>query len=331
MFDYVTQVFHDVVIWESILLFLFIIFTTREVFQLKRLIKVFEQLNPIHPEEDDKRDAKPDAKSVFPVNEEPELKPDKKINAQKYEQGDNDNGSEGSDDISIMPLNSDPNIGRNVNLGSHDDECLTPKFPKKTRTFLMLDFNDNNLDDLEELEALIEKSIPGRSLLVYALDWATVLMVLGLLILRAVYILSARGLHEKIIDLEEEHQYSDSISDIDARFDEIQTLMSAQRLLLMIVMFVGVSQFFRFLSFDSRLAIVADTLTHSARDLFPVLCIFIIVLMGYAVLGSAAFGQDVESWSTVPGAMLNLMVFIVGEYGTYMESKYVHAVFSNIL
>jgi hypothetical protein len=153
------------------------------------------------------------------------------------------------------------------------------------------------------------------------LDWLTVLIVMCLLVLRVRYFQTARQLHELFLELGEQHNYSDHMADIIARFGSLDDLMGSQRLLLMLVMFMGMTQFFRYLSFDSRLGIVADTVLHSARDLLPVLFIFVVVLMGYSVLGAAIFGHNVESWSTVGGSMLNLMIFIVGEYGTYMESK----------
>ena len=184
-----------------------------------------------------------------------------------------------------------------------------------------IDFNENGVDDLEELEALIEEAMPDKSVVANLLDWLTVAIVLALLILRAEYVATARRLHELFLDLAEEHGYSSHMTDIVSRFDSLDRLLDTQRLLLMLVMFTGMTQFFRYLSFDSRLGIVAETVLCSARDLLPVLLIFVIVLGGYSVLGAALFGHSVASWATVGGSMLNLMIFIVGEYGTYMDSK----------
>jgi hypothetical protein len=312
------QLFRDIYVWECILLLLFVGFTIREIFQLIMLGWKKRRLNTVQPVEH--------VSGRSSSNKSIEITQELKNATVPPLQIESDKNSDLNPDVVASDFNR--NKSREDDVGGCEVEV---KKPNEYRTISnsssigKIDFNNNGEDDWDELEQLVEDAIPDKSIVANFLDWATVGIICSLLGLRFDYIRTSRRLHEYFLDLSEEHSFSDGMARIMNGFDNLNGLVETQRLLLMMVMFVGMTQFFRYLSFDSRLGIVAETILHSAADLLPVLFIFVIILVGYSVLGSAIFGQEVESWSTVGGSMLNLMIFIVGEYGSYFESEYEHS------
>jgi len=298
-------IFQDVLIWESVLLFLFAFFTIREFLQLVEYTKQKKKLTAVQPVPERGNSSSEIAhEGALSYVSPPTPVPVLQIESDKNLGPEADDGG-----------------GHNLERSEHGDKNKPDDYRSVSSSGFIdnIDLNNNGKDDLEELEQLAAEGVPDKSVIGNVLDWITVGIVSGLLGLRYDYISTARRLHELILDLSEQHNYSDRMTLIVSSFDSISSLVATQRLLLMLVMFVGMTQFFRYLSFDSRLGIVAETVLHSIEDLLPVLFIFVFILMGYSVLGASIFGQDVESWSTVGSSMLNLMIFIVGEYGTYFE------------
>lgn len=271
--------FKDAVVWECITLLLYVIFTTRECYQLFQYIRKKHQENSIVPES-------------------PLDSPDKMTTV-----------------VATPNHRSMPLLQIESDKSGEQQESV--RMSQESSGFC--DFNQNNIDDFEEIEKLLEDTIPDKNCFMNILDWITIATLLCLMVLRYVYIRKSRALHQLLLDLTGEHTFSARLTDVVTSFHELSSYQSVQTVLLMLVMFVGLAQFFRYLSFDSRFGIVAETIIDSAKDLLHVLFIFIVVLLGYAVLGTSLFGHEIESWDSVGDSMLNLVIFIVGEYGAYLE------------
>jgi hypothetical protein len=321
------QVFQDVFVWECILLFLFVAFTIREIYQLAMYCREKKKTRAVRPADE--------SSSGNPASERRvrgEERPDKPPLSAPILQIERDKESlllteeepcehpHPHPHPSPLPHSSHSSALDSPPPPDKSDECRAA-LRQSSAEDLSCTGADGEDDWGEELEQRVEEAMPDKSAVGNVLDWVTVLIVLSLLGLRAHYITTARLLHELALALAEEHNYSEHLGDLLSRFDSLQRLQEWQRLLCMLVMFVGMTQFFRYLSFDSRLGIVAATVLDSALVLLPVLFIFVIVLVGYSVLGAALFGHEVEAWATVSSSMLNLIIFIVGEYGSYFESK----------
>ena len=300
------------VVWESILLCIFFLFTAREICQL---ITYFKKKNS--------------TTAIQPLNSTAEH------NVEVVSVVRKDNNHLESPNKPILRIEKDKNLSnddRDANGRHLREEGIEDSYAKedgyrtisKENTIGHIDLDRDGVDDLEELERMLEEAIPDSNTMGSVLDWISIVIIVLLLSLRLRYVETAQELHTLFLGSAENHDYSDNMTDIIMKFDKLDKYTSMQHFLLMIVMFVAMSQFFRYVSFNSRLGIVANTMVDSAKDLLPVLFIFIIVLTGYSVLGCAVYGHDIESWSTVSGSMLNLMIFIVGEYGSYFDSKSIH-------
>ncbi|KAJ9467940.1 Polycystin-2 [Diplonema papillatum] len=81
--------------------------------------------------------------------------------------------------------------------------------------------------------------------------------------------------------------------------------------------FVGITVFlawirlFRFLQYNSRLGVLSDTVNHAKGDLIAMFAIFLIVLIGYGIGGSALYGVDHENFSSTWNSMSYLLRLLI--------------------
>jgi len=66
---------------------------------------------------------------------------------------------------------------------------------------------------------------------------------------------------------------------------------------------------------------VTRTLTLAAADLFHFFVLFFIIFFGYAIMGYLVFGNAIETFSTVPDAIMTCFEFLLGEIGVNGELK----------
>jgi len=97
--------------------------------------------------------------------------------------------------------------------------------------------------------------------------------------------------------------------------------VSSVRVISLCIVMLGLVQFFRYLSFDRRFAIVTVTIKASFVDLIPVLAIFGVVCMSYAVMGTAIYGQDLVDFADVGSSLSSLFLMILGKFDGYHNSE----------
>jgi hypothetical protein len=105
--------------------------------------------------------------------------------------------------------------------------------------------------------------------------------------------------------------------------EELDVIVANMRIISLFVVVIGLIQFFRYLSFDRRFGIVTDTIMTSFRDLIPVLIIFSVVCISYAVLGAAIYGQDLIAFQSIGASMSSLFLMILGQFDGYYDSEYI--------
>lgn len=77
----------------------------------------------------------------------------------------------------------------------------------------------------------------------------------------------------------------------------------------------------KLMHFQPRLGVVTRTLTLAAADLFHFFVLFFIIFFGYAIMGYLVFGNAIETFSTVPDAIMTCFEFLLGEIGVNGELK----------
>ena len=183
----------------------------------------------------------------------------------------------------------------------------------------MNDMNGNGIDDAEELLELVDEYLPDAAGMLDILDWLTIGLVALSIYYRIDYVNKTATLHELFKDLAEEGNYHEEMTDIITRFSEIDDNLTIMNVLVMILVFFGILQFFRYLSFDKRLGIVTATIKESMGSLLPVLLIFLVVMFAYAVLGTVMYGAHLNSWSNIGKSVSQLFLLILGEFGSYFD------------
>lgn len=97
----------------------------------------------------------------------------------------------------------------------------------------------------------------------------------------------------------------------------VSTLVS----LCLSVLFIALTQFFSYLTFDKRFGLVTATLVKAVHDIVPMLIILLSVLFTYSVLGCVIYGQNIEDFASVGESMSTLLIIMLGEVNAYDESK----------
>ena len=170
-----------------------------------------------------------------------------------------------------------------------------------------------------ELSTIMSEYLPDQSRLGNVLDWITILVLILGLAYRLHTIRGTADAHEYMVSLHGE--YDDHIETIIEKFERIGSNAQAVRFISLVAVFVGLMQFFRYLSYDARLGIVTSTIQHSSRDLLPVLFIFLVVLVSYGILGTEIYGDRMSDWSNLGNSLATLFLVMLGENGPYFESK----------
>jgi hypothetical protein len=194
----------------------------------------------------------------------------------------------------------------------------------------MHDLNHNGIDDAEELMEFVDELLPDSAGMLDILDWVTIGLVCVAIYYRIDYINKTADLHEFFLELAEEQNYHESMTEIIDSFAAIQDNLSVMNTLVMILVFFGIIQFFRYLSFDKRLGIVTATIKESLGSLLPVLLIFMVVMFAYAVLGTVMYGAHLSDWSNVGKSVAQLFLLILGEFDSYVEIMQINPLLSAV-
>jgi hypothetical protein len=146
------------------------------------------------------------------------------------------------------------------------------------------------------------------------LDWVTVAAILSRFIFRWRYVTEASALHAILTKLEEENDFSSHTKQIAGFFRSLHSLDASFHLLSIAVVFVVTLQFFRYLSFDPRCRIIVTTLQTSLSGLLPVLTIFLVILIAYAVIASGIYGIVIPEYATYDSSLAALFLMLLGDW-----------------
>jgi hypothetical protein len=154
------------------------------------------------------------------------------------------------------------------------------------------------------------------------LDAVTVAALFLCLTYRVLYLQQSLEIHDILVNLDIELGAYDS--ELENILHELLRLGVLELIFVNIIaVTVGVLllQFFRYISFDERLAMISLTIYESISLLFPVLLVFIVVLGSYAVIGQAMYGKLLVEFSTTYHALNTLFFFVLGDTNAYYLSK----------
>jgi hypothetical protein len=146
------------------------------------------------------------------------------------------------------------------------------------------------------------------------LDWVTVFVLLLRGSYRVRYLREAISFHSFLTDLEEEHDFSSHTKRIATFFLTLQGIDQSLHLLSILLVFVVTLQFFRYLSYDPRCRIIVTTVQTSLSGLVPVLIIFLVILIAYAVLASGIYGIVIPQYATYDTTLAALFVMLLGNW-----------------
>jgi hypothetical protein len=186
-----------------------------------------------------------------------------------------------------------------------------------------LDVNNNGIDDMDEIKEIIEDYLlPDAKGLADILDWVTIITIIVAIVYRVIYVNLALEIHDLFLHLDDGENFNHFMEDIVDDFEELDHIVDNIRIISLFIVIIGLFQFFRYLSFDRRFAIVTDTIMSSTVDLIPVLAIFAVVCISYAVMGTAIYGQDLVEFMDIGSSLSSLFLMILGQFEGYYDSKW---------
>jgi hypothetical protein len=189
--------------------------------------------------------------------------------------------------------------------------------------FRGLDMNNNGIDDVDEIKEMIEDYFtPDAKGKVVILDWITIVTVAVGVYYRVLYVNLALEIHDFFLHLNSDESYNRFMANIVDDFEELDHIVGNIRIVALCIIIIALVQFFRYLSFDRRFAIVTHTIVSSTADLYPVLGIFTVVCISYAVMGTAIYGQDLTEFADLGSSLSSLFLMILGEFEGYYNSEY---------
>ena len=336
-------------VWEVIFLILFSLFALREIYQLvfSRIIPFVNRLcEPAtvapfvsHSTSNDAITSKSD---IQMTNKGPNRRDDSPRNdivnegKDNHESQTNDDNCDEVHDLeschdnnstaeqSITKPDKRPKTAGMIDLNNDgiDDFEQLGKF--------MADLNDNGIDDAEEIMELVDEYLPDAAGMLDILDWLTIILVSVSIYIRVDYINNSGNLHEFFLEMAEEGNYHESMTELIESFEKIDNNVTTMNLLVMFLVFFGLIQFFRYLSFDKRLGIVTATIKESLGSLLPILIIFLVVMFAYAILGTVMYGAHLNSWSNIAKSTSQLFLLILGEFGSYFDIMQINPILSTI-
>ena len=158
-----------------------------------------------------------------------------------------------------------------------------------------------------------------KSVYMNLLDWVTVVAIAIAIGYRLQIIMDSADIHNYMTSIGPD--YDDHVESILEKFYAVENDMIVLNGVAIVLVFLGLAQFFRYMAFNPRLGIVTSTIAHAAGDLGPVLIIFIVVLTAYGVLGTAIYGHKLTAWSNLGNSIATLFIMILGEFSPYFDMK----------
>jgi hypothetical protein len=151
-------------------------------------------------------------------------------------------------------------------------------------------------------------------------DWTSVLALLGAVLLVVTWVLRGFWFYYDMTVLGPEIvqvEYMPSMT------ERIMFLMQVLNYIHAIHCGVVTLQVLDFLSLNDRFAVVTKTIRRAALQLAALAFVFVVALIAFAIAGHIAFGMQILEYCTMPRALGNTLLAVLGEYD-YDAWKRVH-------
>lgn len=102
-------------------------------------------------------------------------------------------------------------------------------------------------------------------------------------------------------------------------FDYVSLWTDIESFLLALVIFLATMKFLRILKFNKYISIMAKSISMSKGPMLSYSMVFIVVLMGFAMMGHMIFGSSAYMFSTFPRSLVNIFEMILGKGTNYHE------------
>lgn len=287
----------EVFIFELMLVFLFALFTLRELKQLlvKRIVPLILkwkqnlQSMQVHSEV-----------SQSESSGDVELRSKSKVFDFESGEGENLNQQEAGTVLSSKHMVSFGDVAAAA-VSRKGGSAVEPELVSKSGSAVehevvsTKNFHEKIDEFGDALEDVLDDYVPDADGLLDILDWMTIIIILIAIIYRFQYVEKARDLHVLIKSLESDGDaFDDYLETLIGDFSELGRIASASNMISIVAVCVGIMQFFRYLSFDRKLGIVTETIFVVSFDLLPVLFIFITIVLAYGVLGTKIYGAQMR-------------------------------------
>lgn len=102
-------------------------------------------------------------------------------------------------------------------------------------------------------------------------------------------------------------------------FDYVALWTDIESVVLAIVIFLATMKFLRILKFNKHIAIMAKSISISKGPMLSYSIVFIVELIGFAVMGHMIFGRSAYMFSTYTRSVVNVFEMILGKGTNYDE------------
>ena len=96
-------------------------------------------------------------------------------------------------------------------------------------------------------------------------------------------------------------------------FDYVGLWTDIESVFLALVIFLATMKFLRILKFNKHVNIMAKSINIAKAPLLSYSICFIVVLLGFAMLGNMIFGKSAYMFSTFPRSIVNSFEIILGK------------------
>lgn len=320
---------YTVIALECTFAFMFMLYCFREMFQLRyRGLRIARFAVEFLESRDILVGSMTSQRKIIPLDEEARSLSENPASSKvRFSENEVDGDSEPNVENSPSVEESQKKSGSS--MAQSDVECglgdFSPAITVRDR-LNMLEANDDETRENateEQRNAPVVGLSPDLNPMYDILDWVTIICVVLCISYRVNYVLLARDFHNYGSKLTGKSLlYEDKFQSIIDQFAALEHTHMVYLQVAAFTVFIGVCQFFRYISFDRQLAIVTSTVYNSITSLLPVLLVFFIVLVCYGAVGSCMFGSSLPQWATFSKSLSSLFFFVLGEIGAYDESKF---------
>lgn len=114
---------------------------------------------------------------------------------------------------------------------------------------------------------------------------------------------------------------------------DITAMQSRLAFLWLVLMYLMIVQMFRYFDFSEQLGIVTSTIQRSAKQLMPVLVVFIVIMVSYVTIAHTMFGERLRAFSTYGNSLETCLRMLLGDwdYGALFPDERTDNLLSRVL